>query len=521
MRGLLRFCVEMLSLLYESKDIASRASTTGRARSLPAEVVRLRLVAGAAIAAALLGIATPPSAAAAGISPPAATQVACPFDQQRADLVVTCHVLAVPEDWEQPGEGSIALTFARARPVRPHPPASPVLHVASGPGASLVGSGWAQSLLSRESPAAAVIGGREWVMVEQRGAGLTAPVLACGGVALSDAAVAAAADVQALSACATLWGRAGVDLRQYRNGAVARDLDAVRAAIGAEQVDLFGESYGGSYAFAYARAHPERVRAIVMDAAVTPEANSDEDSPQWVVRGLDSLFAACAREPACAKRNPALLIRTEAFIRALARQPVKAGDRSLTDEDFANLIFYRLYDEASLSSLPDLVGKIVSGDAKAFLDALPAPPGYAQAQTLSVLCQDEIPFESPARMRAAVAGRPLGEALARRIARFWDICRAWPRGPTDPASANPLRSDVPVLFLAGAYDPCCPPEYATAAAAHLPNAQVVIFPSASHGAFGLNACASAIVERFLERPLRKVDAACVASLPQIRFRSSP
>lgn len=46
------------------------------------------------------------------------------------------------------------------------------------------------------------------------------------------------------------------------------DLDAVRDAVGAETVDVIGQSWGGAIAAAYAATHPERVSSLVLVGAV-------------------------------------------------------------------------------------------------------------------------------------------------------------------------------------------------------------------------------------------------------------
>ena len=50
--------------------------------------------------------------------------------------------------------------------------------------------------------------------------------------------------------------------------AQVEDLDRVRRAVGAERVELVGQSWGGAVAAAYAATHPERVEAVVLLGAV-------------------------------------------------------------------------------------------------------------------------------------------------------------------------------------------------------------------------------------------------------------
>lgn len=46
------------------------------------------------------------------------------------------------------------------------------------------------------------------------------------------------------------------------------DLDAVRAALGADTVDVIGQSWGGAIAAAYAATHPDRVSSLILVGAV-------------------------------------------------------------------------------------------------------------------------------------------------------------------------------------------------------------------------------------------------------------
>ena len=60
-----------------------------------------------------------------------------------------------------------------------------------------------------------------------------------------------------------LGARAGL----YGSAAVADDIEAVRATLGAEKLDLWGDSYGTFLMPVYAARHPEHVRSIVLDGA--------------------------------------------------------------------------------------------------------------------------------------------------------------------------------------------------------------------------------------------------------------
>jgi proline iminopeptidase len=61
-------------------------------------------------------------------------------------------------------------------------------------------------------------------------------------------------------------GRSAVpaDPESYRCDRLARDVEALRAALGLERIDLLGHSAGGSVALLYAAAHPERIDHLVL-----------------------------------------------------------------------------------------------------------------------------------------------------------------------------------------------------------------------------------------------------------------
>jgi pimeloyl-ACP methyl ester carboxylesterase len=60
----------------------------------------------------------------------------------------------------------------------------------------------------------------------------------------------------------------GEDLRLYNTEQTARDMDAVRAALGDEKLTYLGFSYGTLLGAVYAQLFPTKVRAMVLDGAV-------------------------------------------------------------------------------------------------------------------------------------------------------------------------------------------------------------------------------------------------------------
>src|SRR5919112_2376304 len=70
--------------------------------------------------------------------------------------------------------------------------------------------------------------------------------------------------------CAEEYGAA---LSTFNTVDTARDMDRLREAVGDEQLNFLGYSYGTTLGSTYAELFPDKVRAMVLDAAVDPDAD--------------------------------------------------------------------------------------------------------------------------------------------------------------------------------------------------------------------------------------------------------
>ena len=84
--------------------------------------------------------------------------------------------------------------------------------------------------------------------------------------------------VDALAACADEL-RAVADLDAYHTAAIAADVEDLRRALGYEELNLWGTSYGTWVALAAMRDHPEGIRSVILDAPLPPEADIYVDAP--------------------------------------------------------------------------------------------------------------------------------------------------------------------------------------------------------------------------------------------------
>jgi len=149
---------------------------------------------------------------------------------------------------------------------------------------------------------------------DPRGVGLSRPSIWCNsdadndrlriepGVDYSPAGVQHSEDEtkEFVARCVT---KMGINfLRNVGTVNVARDLDAIRAALGDAKLTYLGYSYGTRIGSAYAEAYPQNVRAMILDGAVDPNADPTEADLRQA-KGFQDAFndyaADCAKKQSC------------------------------------------------------------------------------------------------------------------------------------------------------------------------------------------------------------------------------
>ena len=482
-----------------------------------------------AVVAALVLTAGQPVALAEGRSVLAGTAVEpvpCPMDVPDPTRV-ECGLFSVPQSRARPDGPRAELLVTVLHSAVPRPTAVPVLVTAGGPGSSSAGlAGLVHSVYAEE---------RDVVVLEQRGTRYSRPSLDCPE--LSEAFIAGLttpdppadevpAQVAAARACADRLRAEGVDPADFTTAENAADVAELRVALGHPEWDLWGMSYSTRLVLTVLRDHPEGVRSVVLDS-VQPT-----DVPEYdgLVAGLQSawgrLVEDCAAQPRCAAAWPDL---ETALARAAARldaDPLEVTavhpdtgepvDLQLTGDDLVTAVLNALYDPQAIRYVPLLVDRFGAGDAAAARPVADAAVAELTGTSLglyySMQCAEMAPLTTP-----AAAEEDAGALTGRAATRFvWlgadlEICPAWDV-PVRPEAAALVDSDVPVLVLAGRYDPITPPAYGQDLAARLPGATFVEVPGQGHAPSLEGDCAPSIVVGFLDDPQGPVDTGCLAEL---------
>ena len=433
---------------------------------------------------------------------------------------VRCGQLTRPLDPAQPSGATIELHYLVVPATARHKRPDPVFFFAGGPGQGAMDlAGGVQPLLARLNNR------RDLVFIDQRGTGRSAP-LDCGP---EDALpLAARLDMEGgIRRLADCRGRLQTlphgDLRHYTTAVAMADVDAVRAALGAPQVNLVGGSYGTRAALEYLRQFPGRVRRVVIDGVAPPDMVLPASLATDTQAALEALFRDCAAEPACATRHPRLAERWAALLAGLPRRvgvidPATGRPTELvfTREMAASALRGPLYAPSVAAALPLAIGEALDGRFTPLVGLAGAldragPRGrIALGMHFSVICAEDFP-----RLDAAALPGEFGEAVA---APYRRLCPDWPRGAVPPAFYTLPTSPAPVLAFSGGLDPVTPPRHGARVVAALgPRARHVVVPQAGHGVMALG-CASDVVQRFIdveaEAEALAVDAGCLMGIPR-------
>ena len=430
-----------------------------------------------------------------------------------------CARLRVPLDYRHPDGRKITLALDRIPATAPPAQRQGVLLVnPGGPGAS--GLGLAAQVAKGLAPAVAA--DYDIVGFDPRGVGSSTPALHCDpgffhGVQ-SDYIPASQAAEQAMENRARAYAadcqkRFGWLLPHMTTEDVARDMDAIRAALGQQKISYFAYSYGTYIGQVYATLFPDRVRRMVLDSTVDPAGvwyadNIDQD---YAFQGrMNAFFAWLARNDRVYQLGSTVAQTRQAWYRVRTRletHPIDGPSGPLIGPDeFDDTFLQGGYDNALWPGLAAAlaayyhtgsVGEIIS-----LFNLYGAQSENEFAVYNAVECSDVNWPRNWARWN-----RDTRRVYRTAPFEAWDntwfnaACAFWPvKGP-----AHPLRitgAGLPgILMLQGTLDAATPYRGAMQAHRNLPSSRIVVVRGGgNHGqslATPPNACVNGYLNRYL------------------------
>ena len=437
---------------------------------------------------------------------------------------VRCGIVERPLDPARPEGRRIDLHVLVVPSTAPHRLDDPVFFFAGGPGQSAI------ALAPRVMPwFARLARRRDIVFIDQRGTGRSAPLECARDDALPlaeridvDRSIARLRDCRRRLE-ALPYG----DLRQFTTPVAAADADAVRAALGAQQVNLVGASYGTRVALEVLRQFPAHVRRVVIDGVAPPDMALPESQAADAQTVLDALFADCDADPACRARHPSLAARWSAWLDGLPREvtvvdPVSGAPTrvSLSRDAVAAAVRAPLYAPSFAAALPFAIGEALDGRATPLVGLAGSLGGGSRAGEVAQGMHFAVTCAEDAARPGAAEPPGLGAAFVRP---YREVCADWPRAELPPGFRGMPPSAAPVLAFSGTLDPVTPPRHGERVVQALGDvrqggrARHVVVPNAGHGVLGVG-CASELMQHFVAAATQAealaLDATCLKRLPR-------
>ena len=471
---------------------------------------------------------------------------------------IECGLLQVPENREDPNSRFIELHFVKLNSTwddeeeeednedeewtKPEPGKrdDPVIYLTGGPGAEVYGyvDRFKDHGLRKH---------RDLYILEQRG------IANSGNFCrkyysrkpevsnVDSMAKASEASLVAAEDCARNALAAGVDLSAYNTIENARDVKALRRALGYEQWNVWGISYGSILGQAYLKEDPEGILAAVIDAIVPLDTRADPITwrvTNWYSRDLDKLNELCQADSGCADNFPNLGERVRDAARAsidnsiaieVEETEVYPSGTAYMHSDIATwLPFVMFYEQSNYPALPAMIdawASLVESREEAPFKAIALGSaqglfGGSQGMYDAIMCNDgfrTIAIESSRLDRAEfplLTGAFGPEGLAEKQVQLCEDLGLSPRPRSDYAATE---TDIYTLIVEGDMDPITPPPLAHAILPGFSNGTYVEFPYAGHGPSRSVECAGDMLNLFYDNPSTDPDLTCVDEMEVPEF----
>jgi pimeloyl-ACP methyl ester carboxylesterase len=432
-----------------------------------------------------------------------------------------CASVPVPQDWSKPSSGqTFSIAMIRVRSKNQSNRIGSLLINPGGPGGSGIDTAVYLSF-------GATLGGLPSQITNQfdiigfdpRGVGRSDPIK-CISDTDQDASFAAPPDPVSqaqFDAIAALnkkiaegcGAKYGDQLPLFSTEQAAKDMDALRQAVGDPKMSYLGYSYGTMLGATYAQLYPTNIRAMVLDGAVDPKQSYVEGSESQA-KGFERAFTNfsnwCKQNTdKCPIAPDARKAVTDAMT-AADKSPVASADgRKATSGWIFVAVISSLYTESGWPALATAVANLKTGNAKGIFTLADQyterkPDGsYTNLfdANLAVNCADTKDAPSVDEVRR-LQGEwrtkyPLfGAALAVGML----PCTFW-AGDRDPYPAGAAQGAPPIVVVGTTGDPATPYENTADLASMLGVGHVLTWEGEGHTAYPSTPCIVQAVDQYL------------------------
>lgn len=314
------------------------------------------------------------------------------------------------------------------------------------------------------------------------------------------------------------------NLRYYDSTTAMQDINELRSALGYEQINIIGTSYGSYAGIVYMKYFPESVRSAFLSHIAMPNWTYSGSIAPNTEAVLERLLADCSLDPDCSADYPFLRQQLDQVVSELKQGPVfiqiinpflGCPERvTFTHNNFIHGIRSLLYSTGGSRWIPAFVHWAAAGyyapiaeyTARYLRDV---NENVMDGMYLCVTCTETIPYINYPEARALAQGTFMGTY---RLDQQKNACDWWVRGEHPEDFHEVPVMTIPTLIITGEFDPVTPPRYGEELSSYLPNSKHVMIPNAGHefGTVWID-CLDDVVARFISQgSVEGLDVSCVA-----------
>jgi pimeloyl-ACP methyl ester carboxylesterase len=441
------------------------------------------------------------------------------------NALVESGTFTVPMDYNDPSKGVFDLNIARHLAMKPAERIGSLLVNPGGPG--FPGTGYA--IFAEAIFGQPLLDHFDIVAWDPRGTGLSEPRIDCiddydhffatGDITPDDPAERQQQIDLAKEFADECVAKNGAFYPYVGTNNSARDIDAIRAALGEATISYLGFSYGSELGGTWATLFPATVRAAVFDGAVDPNVGAAEDALQQARGFEDSLtnfLATCSADGKCPFNNGGNAAGAfDDLMKALDASPIPSdeGRPPISLGVAISAVAEAMYSETSWPELASALEDAQHGKGAGLLALydqyyVRLPNGtYENSleafQVIECIDSPDRPTVEEEDTNAARVRAVAPRYGARTIGDY--ACTFFPP-TTDPRIPITGIGAGPILVMGTTGDPATPLDGTRRMAAALEQGRLVEVVGNQHTGYGVNACSSAAVEGYLVDPVGHLPA---------------
>ena len=330
-------------------------------------------------------------------------------------------------------------------------------------------------------------------------------------------------DAAFAEACTAKYGDT---LQDYSTANTARDMDAIREALGDETIGYLGISYGTYLGAVYATLFPDRIRGMVLDSAFEPSGDTIEQQYETQLVGFEHAFQNwatwCQTNTSCRFTSTDVGNGWDQLLAQLDAAPITNADGRIGNQVVMRAAtIAALYSSAEWPVLGAALADAAAGDPAGLFRLADGYAGRDDAghyttieQSNTVInCASGIEAESPPDPAALVERL---HSLAPRFAADLDLSDLTAPSscslimPARPIDQLHYAGDAPIVVIGGTNDPATPFRWAEEMTAAMgASATLVTYTGEGHGQLLVSKCVTEIEGALLAQGKRPAaDTTC-------------